>query len=108
MLCSSAVKINPVSAACYFADNDLIAIGAIRALREFGFRIPEDISIIGFDNLPQCESHLPALSTVRVPIRPMGEIAAQHIIRRIANPDMIPLKIEVTTNLIKRKSVYKA
>lgn len=46
---------------CYFADNDLIALGAIKAFKENGIRIPEDISIIGFDNMPAGSMFEPAL-----------------------------------------------
>ena len=42
-------------APCYFADNDLIAIGAMKAMKDAGYHIPEDVSIVGFDDLPSCE-----------------------------------------------------
>ena len=49
-------------ASCYFADNDLIAVGAIKALKENGYRIPQDIGIVGFDNLPLGSVIEPALT----------------------------------------------
>ena len=60
-------------ASCYFADNDLIAVGAIKALKENGYRIPQDIGIVGFDNLPLGSVIEPALTTIHVPKQYMGE-----------------------------------
>ena len=67
-------------ASCYFADNDLIAVGAIKALKENGYRIPQDIGIVGFDNLPLGSVIEPALTTIHVPKQYMGEAAAQKLI----------------------------
>lgn len=90
---------------CYFADNDLIAIGALQAFTEAGYRVPEDIAIVGFDDLPACERIRPKLSTVEVPKYFMGETAAKRVIEMIEDENTLPLKIEISTNLIKRKSV---
>lgn len=92
-------------ASCYFADNDLIAIGAMKALKEAGFRIPEDVAVVGFDDLPACEYISPALTTVLVPKTFLGGTATERVIRLIEEKDQQPLKIEVFTQLIKRKSV---
>lgn len=61
---------------CVFAMTDVMAMGAMAALRERGVRIPEDISIAGFDDIPTLRDTVPALSTVRLPLEEMGEIAA--------------------------------
>lgn len=90
---------------CYFADNDLIAIGAMQALKEAGYRLPEDVAVVGFDDMPACEYMSPPLSTVNVPKAFMGEVAAQRVIQLIENQAGLPLKIEVSTRLVKRKSV---
>ena len=90
---------------CYFADNDLIAIGAMMALKEAGYRVPEDVAIIGFDDLPACEYVSPPLSTVLVPKLFMGETAAMRVIQMIEARSSHPLKIEVSTRLVIRKSV---
>lgn len=90
---------------CYFADTDLIAIGAIMALREAGYRVPEDVAVVGFDDIPACEYMSPPLTTVNVPKLFMGETAAARVARLIENPSSPPLKIEVATRLIRRKSV---
>ncbi|ANZ43020.1 LacI family transcriptional regulator [Lentzea guizhouensis] len=63
-------------ATCVFAVTDVMAMGAMAALREQGVRVPEDISIAGFDDIPTLRDTVPALSTVRLPLEEMGEIAA--------------------------------
>ena len=90
---------------CYFADNDLIAFGAMMALKEAGYRIPEDVAIVGFDDMPACEYMNPPLSTIVVPKLFMGETAAMRLIQMIEGAGIQPLKIEVSTKLVKRKSV---
>lgn len=92
-------------ARCYFADNDLIAAGAIRALKEAGYRIPQDIAVIGFDDMPLCTYIEPSLATIRVPKQYMGKVAIQRLHALITDADVHPLKIEVATSLIRRKSV---
>lgn len=92
-------------AACYFADNDLIAFGAMMALKEAGYRIPEDVAIVGFDDMPACEYMSPPLSTIMVPKLFMGETAAVRIVQLIEGVSTQPLKIEVSTKLVRRKSV---
>ncbi len=90
---------------CYFADNDTIAAGAIRALKEFGYRIPQDISVIGFDDLPLCNYLDPPLTTIQVSKQYMGRVAASRLMELIREPDQPPIKIELSTRLLIRKSV---
>ena len=92
-------------AKCYFADNDLIAIGAMQALREAGFRIPEDVSVIGFDDISAAEYVSPPLTTVEVPKSYLGETAVERLVQMIEGHSLQPLKVEVFTRLIRRKSV---
>lgn len=92
-------------AKCYFADNDDIAIGAMRAFKEKGYRIPEDISIIGFDNMPFAAYVEPALTTVNVPKSYMGKLAAERMLTVINQQEYHPIKIEVNTNIILRNSI---
>lgn len=66
-----------------FAANDSSAMGAIEAIRSRGLRIPEDISVIGFDDLPQAQWMRPALTTVRQPLAEMGRIATRMLLRRL-------------------------
>ena len=94
----------PVSS-CYFADNDNIAIGAMKAFKQKGYKIPSDVSIIGFDNIPLSTSVIPALSTVHIPKQILGKTAAQRLIDVIHSDEYYPVKIEISPTLIHRKSV---
>lgn len=102
-----ALQPPPLLPTAFFADNDIIAIGALRALKDNGYRIPEDISLIGFDNMPFCEITNPSLSTVNVYKRRMGIIALKRLIERIENELVESIKIEINTELVERKSVFK-
>lgn len=100
-----AILSNQKLPSAFFADNDVIAFGAIKALQECGIRIPEDISIVGFDNIPFCEALNPGLTSVSVYKRSMGIIAVQRLLEKIGTGTPGCLKIEVGTKLIKRNSV---
>jgi DNA-binding LacI/PurR family transcriptional regulator len=69
-----------------FAFNDISAIGAIQALRESSKRVPEDVSVIGFDDIQSAAYQNPALTTVRQPLRQMGVTAAETLLARINSP----------------------
>ncbi len=91
-----------------FCTNDIIAYGAIRAIREHKLQIPDDISIVAFDDLPASAVMVPPLTTIRVQKKVMGELAVQLLSRRIANGvDAPPTKIQVGGRLIVRSSVKK-
>jgi LacI family transcriptional regulator len=66
-----------------FAFNDISAMGAIRACREAGLRVPDDVSVVGFDDIESAAYQNPALTTVRQPLHEMGRIAAETLLRRI-------------------------
>lgn len=66
-----------------FAFNDVAAIGAIRAIREVGLRVPEDVSVLGFDDIYAAAFHYPALTTIRQPLFEMGKLAAEIILKRL-------------------------
>lgn len=90
---------------CYFADNDNIAAGAMKALKEKGYHIPKDVAILGFDDMPFCTYIEPALTTVNVPKQYLGSIAVERLLQIIQSPKSYPLKIEVSTSIVKRKTV---
>jgi DNA-binding LacI/PurR family transcriptional regulator len=93
-----------------FAFNDISAIGAIRALREAGRRVPEDVSVVGFDDIQSAAFQNPGLTTVRQPLREMGVIAAETLLRRINAPAKTPYPkaITVEPELIVRESTARA
>lgn len=91
-------------ASCYFAENDLIAIGAMKALQARGYSIPKDIGIVGFDNISESRVMEPPLTTIQVPRTYMGRVAAQQLIASIREPVPHSVKIEVATELVERKS----
>lgn len=72
-----------------FAFNDISAMGAIRALRESGLNVPEDVSVVGFDDIQSAAFQNPALTTVRQPLREMGRAAAEILLKRINRPGSI-------------------
>ncbi|MFQ9509805.1 MAG: LacI family DNA-binding transcriptional regulator [Lachnospiraceae bacterium] len=98
---------NASVAKAYFADNDLIAAGAMRALKEYGYRIPEDISIIGFDDMPICDFLEPRLTTMEVPKQRLGVLAVERLVSKISQETNTVIKIEVSAKLHERMSVKK-
>ncbi|MCL2188116.1 MAG: LacI family DNA-binding transcriptional regulator [Defluviitaleaceae bacterium] len=92
-------------APCYFADSDLIAMGAMKAFQRKGLRIPEDIAIIGFDDLPMASYIEPSLTTVHVPKKYIGETAVKRLHEIINDTAQPPVKILVSTKIKKRRSV---
>lgn len=91
-----------------FAYNDLTAIGAIRALKEEGLRVPQDVSVMGFDDIPGAAFHMPSLTTVRQPLARMGEVAAQSLLQRIEDNKEFPAEIAVEPELVVRESTGPA
>ena len=91
-----------------FTYNDISAIGAIRALQEQGQRVPQDISVIGFDDIPGAAFHSPSLTTVRQPLNRMGEVAAQCLLDRIEGNNEYPSEIAIEPELVVRESTAPA
>lgn len=90
-----------------FAFNDISAIGAIRALQEAGLRVPEDVSVLGFDDIYAAEFHNPALTTIRQPLFEMGALAGKTLLNAISNANAdceIPQTLTVEPELIVRGS----
>ena len=87
-----------------FAYNDMSAIGAIRAIQEQGLRVPHDISVMGFDDIPGAAFHSPSLTTVRQPLNRMGEVAAQSLLERIEGKKDYPAEIAIEPELVVRES----
>lgn len=93
-----------------FAFNDICAMGAIRALHESGLRVPEDISVVGFDDIESAGYQTRGLTTVQQPLKKMGRIAAQVVLNRILQPDSAPSAgvIVVEPELIVRQTTAPA
>ncbi|MED4226617.1 LacI family DNA-binding transcriptional regulator [Neobacillus cucumis] len=91
----------------FFAFNDFIALVAMRAMTEKGIKIPEEVSIVGFDDMPFCEISNPRLTTVRVYKQYIGKSAVKRLLEKISNKDQLKLKLEINTELIERESVKR-
>lgn len=92
-----------------FCFNDIAAIGAIRALKDAGLRVPEDVSVVGFDDIQSAAYSTPSLTTVRQPLFEMGKRGAQVLLERIANREApYPAEIVMTPELIIRESTAAA
>ena len=88
-----------------FCFNDIAAIGAVRALHDAGLRTPEDISVIGFDDIVGAAYHIPSLTTVRQPLTLMGGTAVRVLLDKIQNPqNSDPDTIVLMPELIERES----
>jgi DNA-binding LacI/PurR family transcriptional regulator len=83
-----------------FAGNDMQAMGVYKA----GMLAPEDVSVIGFDDLPISRLLTPALTTVRQPVRGMGVLATRMLLRIIAGEQLETNRVEVATSLVVRES----
>jgi DNA-binding LacI/PurR family transcriptional regulator len=91
-----------------FAYNDMSAIGAIRAIQEQGLRVPQDISVMGFDDIPGAAFYTPSLTTVQQPLNRMGEVAAEVLLERIEGKKEYPGEIAIEPALVVRESTAKA
>lgn len=91
-----------------FVASDTMAVGALRALREAGLHVPEDVAIVGFDDMPLAARTDPPLTTVRQPIHRSGELATETLIDLIQHPHSSPRRIILPTELVVRTSCGSA
>ncbi len=96
---------NPELPTAFFVDNDLIAYGVVRALTQKGIRIPEEVSVVGFDDLPYSAVSAPALTTIHVNGSAMGREAVNRLLEMLNSPNTGKFKIESCTEFIDRESV---
>jgi DNA-binding LacI/PurR family transcriptional regulator len=87
-----------------FVASDTMALGALRALRESGRRVPEDVALVGYDDMPFAARTGPPLTTVRQPIYRTGALAAEALIDLIDNPEPSPRRIVLPAELVLRES----
>lgn len=90
-----------------FAYNDISAIGATWALKEAGLRVPQDVSVVGFDDIPGAAFANPGLTTVRQPLVRMGEIAAQTLVNQIEEKEQYVPEIAIEPDLVVRDSTAR-
>ncbi len=84
--------------------NDQMAVGALRALERREVRVPEDMAVTGFDGIPLSRIVRPSLTTVRQPIRQLGEQAVELLVQRLADPSREPVSLELPVSLARRAS----
>jgi DNA-binding LacI/PurR family transcriptional regulator len=84
--------------------NDIAAIGAIRAFRDHGVRVPDDVSVVGFDDIQGAAYHTPSLTTIRQPLNSMGNTAARILLERIRGGKEFPDEVPIVPELIIRES----
>ncbi|MFI5896742.1 LacI family DNA-binding transcriptional regulator [Actinoplanes sp. NPDC051513] len=87
-----------------FASNDSQAFGALEAARTLGLRVPQDVSVIGFDDTPAARWSAPPLTTVRQPFAEMGRVAMRRLLRLVAGEELTSPRVELATDLVVRKS----
>ena len=86
------------------ASNDFTAFGAMEAAHDLLLDIPGDVSIIGFDDIPEARVVHPKLSTVRLPLEQMGRVAVEPLLEHVEDLDLQPKHITLSTKLIERQS----
>lgn len=96
-----SLKLRPTA---IFAANDMSAIGAIAAIREAGLRVPDDISVVGFDDIPTASQSFPPLTTVRQPIHQMGRSAVNTLLALIAGIEPASPQVALSNELVIRCS----
>jgi DNA-binding LacI/PurR family transcriptional regulator len=87
-----------------FAASDLMAAGALQALRRLGRRVPDDVAVIGFDDAPSAQRTDPQLSTIRQPVDAMAVRLVRELMAQIANPNRDPAQVVLKTELVLRSS----
>lgn len=97
-------RLLPAKPDAIFAASDIMAIGAMRAVREAGLAIPDDIAFVGFDDFPLTTTPVPSLTTVRQPINQFGNSAVEILIDLIENGLKPPRRVILTTELVVRES----
>ncbi len=102
----SALDVEPGSA--IFVGNDHMSIGLLSALRERGIRVPEDVSVVGFDDVPEAGYLYPALTTVRQDFAALGELIMQKVLIAVEEPETATEDTPLPTHLIVRQSTRAA
>lgn len=99
------LAVRPTAVVCF---NDKVAVGVLQAAAERGLRVPEDLSVVGFDDIDVARSTTPRLTTVRQPLQEMGRMAVTALMRVLDGQQAEALHIELATELIVRDSTAPA
>ncbi len=97
---------DPLLPTAFFADNDIIAVGCCRALLNAGYRIPQNVSIVGFDDTAICQFIEPQLTTMSVPKERLGALAVDRLDRLIHGTSSENIRISLVPEIMIRDSVY--
>ncbi len=100
----AAQQLIPLAPEALFVGSDTMALGAMRALREHGLRVPQDVAIVGFDDLPPAVQADPPLTTIRQPITRIGQMAVETLMQLVSDPDCPLRQVYLPTQLIVRAS----
>lgn len=95
---------HPEPPTAIFSTNDLMAVGVMRAVLQRRLRVPEDISVVGFDDIRLAAYINPALTTVAQPKEALGQTATRLLLERIEDPDLAPRRVTLETELVVRQS----
>jgi LacI family transcriptional regulator len=87
-----------------FAQNDRMAMGALQALRERGLQVPQDVAVVGFDDIPSAPYFCPPLTTIHHPFYELGRVSVQVLIDLIDGRSAPPEPIRLDTKLVVRRS----
>lgn len=98
---------NPPLPTAFFCDNDLVAAALIRALNAHGIRVPDDVSVMGFDDEQLCQVIQPTLSTVHVPRHKMGEMAVRRLFEQTTDIRLAPCITMLHTTIAQRQSIKR-
>ncbi|MFD0331918.1 LacI family DNA-binding transcriptional regulator [Streptacidiphilus monticola] len=103
-LCGGRLLAHEERPTAVFAGSDLQALGVLEAARVRGLRVPEDLSVVGYDDLEIAKWTSPALTTVRQPLREMAEEATRLLLRPRDDKSPLPTRLELSTTLVVRAS----
>ncbi len=106
-LCSTLLQ-SSVPPTALVASDDGIAIGALQAAHDLGWIVPENLSVIGFNDIPASEFSIPPLTTVEVHMEQLGTAVAEVLLQKIANPERAVQRVIVKTRIILRSSTGRA
>ncbi len=106
--CAEEILANHPEVTAVFAANDMMALGALDVARSAGRRVPDDLSIAGFDGTTHSELAAPSLTTGRLPMAETGRLAAEHLLRMIEEKDPEPVQLTLPIEIIPRASTGPA